>query len=298
MAKIPLGRVGELVRMAFEVLKENPSGVPAGVVLDALERATKLTDYEAGTFPKTGVRRFETIVRFATIAPARIGWLVKRRGSWTLTAEGLNALDRYPDPEEFIRAANQLYAKWRKARGDDSSDAHLPEDDETSEETAAVTFEQALEQSWNEIESYLSNYDPFEFQQLVADLLQAMGYYVSWVAPRGKDGGTDIVALTDPLGTRGPRIKAQVKRVGQKVDINGLKSFMANLGEHDLGMYVSMGGFTRDAEEFARANNKWQIVLVDLERLVDLWIEHYAKLSDLARTRLPLTPIYFLTPKS
>ena len=40
-----------------------------------------------------------------------------------------------------------------------------------------------------------------------------------------------------------------------------------------------------------------KITLIDLERLVDLWIEFYPKLDDLARDRLPLTPIYFLTPK-
>ena len=41
---------------------------------------------------------------------------------------------------------------------------------------------------------------PYQFQDLVAALLRAMGYHVAWVAPPGKDGGTDIVAYTDPLG--------------------------------------------------------------------------------------------------
>jgi predicted Mrr-cat superfamily restriction endonuclease len=36
-----------------------------------------------------------------------------------------------------------------------------------------------------------------------------MDYYV---APPGPDGGIDLIAHTDPLGTTGPRIKVQVKR--------------------------------------------------------------------------------------
>src|SRR5581483_1369220 len=35
---------------------------------------------------------------------------------------------------------------------------------------------------------------------LVAALLRAMGYHVSWVAPPGPDRGVDIIARTDPLG--------------------------------------------------------------------------------------------------
>ena len=34
-----------------------------------------------------------------------------------------------------------------------------------------------------------------------------MGNYIQSVAPRGKDGGIDIVAYVDPLGAQTPRIK-------------------------------------------------------------------------------------------
>jgi restriction system protein len=37
---------------------------------------------------------------------------------------------------------------------------------------------------------------------------------------------------------------------------------------------------------------------VDLERLMKLWTEHYSKLDEGARRRLPLQPIYFLAPES
>ena len=43
--------------------------------------------------------------------------------------------------------------------------------------------------------------NPYDFQDLVADLLRAMGHYVSWVSPLGKGGGLDVLARPDALGT-------------------------------------------------------------------------------------------------
>ena len=138
---------------------------------------------------------------------------------------------------------------------------------------------------------------PYEFQELVAALLRAMGYHIGWVAPPGKDGGIDIVAYNDPLGTRPPRIKVQVKRQESKVSVDGLRSFMAVLGAEDVGIFVNAGGFTRDAEDEARGQQVRRVTLVDLDRLVKLWKEHYSKLDEAARRRLPLEPIYFLAPE-
>ncbi|WP_321799855.1 restriction endonuclease [Caballeronia sp. J97] len=153
-------------------------------------------------------------------------------------------------------------------------------------------------QRTGELEQHLRKMPPFDVQGLVADLLRAMGYHIGWVSPPGKDGGVDIIANTDPLATRPPRIKVQVKRVGQRVDTDGLKSFIAIINEDDVGLFVSTGGFTRDAESFARNQERRKITLIDSERLIELWIELYGKLDDKARSRLPLTPIYFLTPQN
>ena len=76
-----------------------------------------------------------------------------------------------------------------------------------------------------------------------------------------------------------------------------LSAFLAHVNEEDVGLFVCIGGFTRDAEDFARSQERRRITLIDLERLVDLWTEFSPKLDDQARERLPLTPIYFLTPK-
>jgi len=79
-----------------------------------------------------------------------------------------------------------------------------------------------------------------------------MGYHVSWIAPPGKDGGMDVLAWTDPLGTKPPRIKIQVKRRKDNIAVDELRSFMAILGDDDVGLFVTTGGFTKDAQDEAR----------------------------------------------
>jgi restriction system protein len=128
-------------------------------------------------------------------------------------------------------------------------------------------------------------------------MLAKLSYHVSWVSPPGKDGGLDVLAWPDALGTRPPRIKVQVKRQQVAVSVDGLRSFMALLGDGDVGLFVCTGGFTKDAETEARTQEKRRVTLIGLDKLFDLWVEHYDKLTDQARRRLPLRPIQFLSPR-
>lgn len=300
MANITTQRLGELLRRLFDILRDHPDGLQAGDALERLTRAVTLTAYEAGTYERTRARRFENIMRLATIDCVKAGWLIKHKGTWSLTDAGLHAYERHAEPAEFYREAVRLYRAWKASQTEraGANGAGNGADVERAETSAAITFEQAEEQAWNEIERHLLGMNPFDFQHMVASVLRAMGYHVSWVSSPGRDGGIDIIAFTDPLGTRPPRIKVQVKRVSQKVDASGLKSFVAIVNDDDVGLFVSSGGFTRDAEEFARSQERRKITLIDLERLLDLWVEFYPKLDEGARRRLPLSPIYFLTPEA
>ncbi|MEO9102732.1 MAG: hypothetical protein ABI212_09280 [Burkholderiaceae bacterium] len=71
---------------------------------------------------------------------------------------------------------------------------------------------------------------------------------------------------------------------------------MALVSDDDVGLFVCTGGFTKDAETEARPQEKRWVTLIGLDRLSDLSVEHYGKLTDQARRRLPLRPIRFLSP--
>jgi restriction system protein len=298
LPEITIPRTGAHIRKLFDIVAAHPDGVQAAIALKALAAQTDLTPYEQGTYASTGGRRFEKIVRFATVDCVKAGWLLKNKGIWSVTDAGKSAMTQYQNPEAFYREAIRLYRAWKENEAPAQIAGSLEElsQVETATADARITYEQAEEQAWSEIETHIRTMVPFDFQDLVADLLKALGYHIAWVSPPGKDGGVDIIAHTDPLGTQSPRIKVQVKRVAQKIDLQTLNSFLAIIDADDVGLYVSTGGFTRDAEETARRQTGRKITLIDLERLVDLWIEAYPKLGEKARRRLPLSPIYFLTP--
>jgi restriction system protein len=84
----------------------------------------------------------------------------------------------------------------------------------------------------------------------------------------------------------------------QKVNVDGLRSFMALLSDDDVGIFVTTTGFTKDSEEAARTQERRKVTLIDLEKFIDLWVEYYQRLDDQARRRLPLRPIWFLAPET
>lgn len=303
MANITYRRTGELLRKLFEILIPQQDGLKAGVAIEFLSNQVKLTEYETGEY-ESGGRRLDKIVRFATLDCSKAGWLIKHKGKWTITDEGKQAYQKYKDPENFYRQAVQLYRQWRLSQPPKSSDVIETKAEDSVEskieeesKEVSITFDQAEEQSWQEIEQFLKGMPPYEFQELVASLLRAMSYHISWISPPGKDGGIDILAYSDPLGTRPPRIKVQVKRYDSSITVDGLRSFMALLSDDDVGLFVTTSSFTRDAKDEARKQEKRKITLIDLERFFDLWIEYYSQLDDSARRRFPLRPIYFLAPE-
>lgn len=286
-------RKGEILIELFKLLKENPDGMKPKEAIEKLYSTMTLTESEKGNFPSGG-RRFERIIRFDTIDAAKAGLLIKNGSTWVITEKGLDALQKYSSPEQMQTNVQKLYQKWKQGNAQEA-------DDESGDETepslnTTVTYDVAQEQAQESIDAFLHKMQPYDFQKLVAELLNAMGYHVIWNSPPGKDGGTDILAYTDPLGIQGPRIKVQVKQQQKAVSEPELKSFVANIGPHDSGIYFCTGGFTQDAHKYARQQENKRIMLVDSLKLVDLWIANMRKLSDQAWQRLPLTPIYFLTP--
>ncbi|MCB1754640.1 MAG: restriction endonuclease [Gammaproteobacteria bacterium] len=284
-------RKGQIQIAFLQILKENPDGVQAKDVIAAAASRLTLSDHEKGDYPnRPGVRRFDKILRFLTIAPVKAGWMTKEKGVWTINPVGLDALAEFQNPADLYAESSRLYRVWKKDQPDDSGD-----DEETKSDS--TTLEEAQEVAWAEIRDFLANINPYDFQEIVAGLLRGMGYHIAWVSPPGPDKGIDILAHTDPLGVQGPRIKVQVKRTPQtKVSAETLRAFMSTLGENDVGLFVATGGFTRDAEKEAREQEKRRITLVDLQKLFDLWVEHYGSIPESERSLLPLQFVPYLAP--
>ena len=49
-----------------------------------------------------------------------------------------------------------------------------------------------------------------------------------------------------------------------------MKSFVSSIGAHEVGVYVSVSGFTGVAGEYARNHETRRITLIEADKLVEL----------------------------
>lgn len=291
MAEFNFKRRGEFLRGIFKILYKENDGLKAKEVLNLLENEVKPTPFEDSNYEKSNIRRFGKLARTSTVAATKTGWMIKENGVWSLTDEGRKAYDKYTEPEEF---ALKAYSLSRSGKNGQPVEERIIDDVEDAFRVA--TLEEAEESAWNEIEEYLSDMNPYDFQKLVAGLLRGMGYHVSYIAPPGPDKGIDIIAYSDPLGIKGPRIKVQVKRRADRISVDGIRSFVAVLSDEDVGIFVTTGGFTKGAEDEARTHQTRKIMLIDMKKFFDHWVEHYDQISEEYRRLMPLKPVYFIAP--
>lgn len=167
------------------------------------------------------------------------------------------------------------------------------EDDEESEgeNTIELTAASLEEQAMTGIADLVTAISPDDMEQFVAGLLRALGYHAR-VSPKGPDRGRDILATPDPLGLEDPRIHVEVKHRAGKASPGMIRSFLGGRGPNDRGIFVSTGGFTREARyEADRASIPVQ--LLDSEDLVRLLIENYGKLKPEIARMVPLRRIWW-----
>ena len=299
MAEITTQRQGEIIQTLFQILKREPEGVRAKDAIAQLEKEMELTEFERAYFPNSpGTPRFPKIVRFSTINSVKAGWLLKRSGIWILTEDGEEALAKFQDPEQLFRESRRLYREWKANQPEPDEEAESPDGERTGDRglLAATTLEEAEESARKQIFDYLATVNPYDFQDLVAHLLEGMGYHIVWIAPKGKDGGLDLLAQRDPLGVEGPQIKGQVKRrPDSKTTEDELRSFLSLVEPSDVGVYISLGGFTSDAAALARRTSR-RVTLIDGEALLRLWVENFQRINEEGRQLLPIKAVHYLDP--
>lgn len=142
------------------------------------------------------------------------------------------------------------------------------------------------------IKDRILSLSPDDMELLVANLLRALGYKAR-VTPKGPDRGRDVIASPDGLGFQQPRIVAEVKhRPREAMGSEKIRSFLGGLRGSDRGLYVSTGGFTREASyEADRASIP--VTLMNLDDLASSIVEHYDTFEPDGRSLLPLVKVYF-----
>ncbi len=283
-----LALASKVIFAAFEILKENGGELNGREVISQVEKRVDLDDWAKTKYEKSGYIRWQSILHFYSIDCAKAGFLIKKKGTWYLTKEGEEAMKLGADG--LLNAAQKAYRKWRKEK---ELEADVEGSPDKEQEATIDEMEQIAIEG---LKSFIKSKNPYEFQDLAAALLRGMGYYTPFVAPSGKDGGLDIIAYRDPLGTVTPRIKVQIKHREQPASVPEIRQLMGLLQKDgDVGIFISSGGFTSESKTTARSSHV-HVELIDLSRFIELWQEFYHKLSDEDKALMPLIPIYFYSP--
>lgn len=278
---------------AFKVLKESGGQLPGREVVDIIKKRLTFNDWENEIYEKTGYVRWESMLQFYSIDSIKAGFLIKEKGIWYLTVEGEQAMKL--GAVKLLEMASVKYRQWKNGQLDKNPPKSFDETEIIEILDQKTKLSRLEDQALADIKDYINSKDAYEFQQIVAALLRAMGYHTPFISPRGKDGGMDIIAYTDPLGALYPRIKVQVKHKPSSpipvVDIRSLQGILNP--DKEIGLFVTSGSYTSDSERAARESNK-HVKLIGISTFITLWREYYNKLSDEDKNLLPLKSISFL----
>lgn len=153
------------------------------------------------------------------------------------------------------------------------------------------TFDELADVAMEQIKDRVMCLDDSEMEHLVAGILRAMGYKTR-VSRTGSDRGRDVIASPDGLGFEHPRIIVEVKHRNNAISAPTIRGLAGALTPTDRGLFVSTGGFTKDARyEADRANPP--ITLLDSDELVQLLVDNYTQTDSPTKTLVPLKPLYW-----
>ncbi|WP_111636874.1 restriction endonuclease [Marinomonas shanghaiensis] len=206
-----------------------------------------------------------------------------RRAHFQITQRGLNALN---DPNTEI---NTQYLKQFEEFIDFTSTSTKTNDAKTLEEQnvdANDTPDEVLRNAYKTINDALAqdilertrNVTPAFFEQLLIDLLIAMGYGINGSGHRlggAYDGGVDGVINQDPLGVEQIYIQAKRYAHGRNITPEQMNSFAGALDKvkSKKGIFVTTSDFSTNAITESQKFSA-QVVLINGQQLAKLMLRY------------------------
>lgn len=120
----------------------------------------------------------------------------------------------------------------------------------------------------------LHHMDPYQFEYLIGDLLQKIGYENVPVTKRSGDGGIDIIANLTVGGLTNVSTVIQVKRFKNNIPGKIITQLRGSAQVDQRGLVITTSNFTKDAISEAKAQNKMPVSLVDGDKIIKLLFEY------------------------
>lgn len=146
----------------------------------------------------------------------------------------------------------------------------------SSASSAELIIEQQNSLVQAALKKRLHDMDAYQFEFLIADLLQELGYENVEVTKQSGDKGIDVLADLTLEGITDVKTVVQVKRFKEGNNIPGsvVTQLRGSAEVDQRGLIITTSKFTKDAVAEAKAPNKMPVSLVDGRKLVDLLIKH------------------------
>lgn len=212
--------------------------------------------------------------------------LVKRvrQGVYQLTEEGKQLLAREPAriDRELLRAYPSFVQRGHERSKERKSNASPPTDESADTPKRTLHHDEAKLTDLLEAEilERVRKVPPAFFEQVVLDLLIAMGYgggdaAMGHVTGRSGDGGIDGTIKEDVLGLNEIYFQAKRYADGNVVGENDVRNFAGALDAAGAsnGVFVTTATFTRAARDYVKRSPK-RIGLIDGKELARLMVIH------------------------
>ena len=243
----------------------------------------------------------------AKLIDNRVGWACTylrkyglisspQRGQNRITQEGLNLLSKNPNRIDS-KMLKKLYQEEESPGSPLENDSDIT--DKTPEEIIGIQSEIIKQSLAKDLLNYISQIEPEQFEQLVVDLLLAMGYGgtvedAGSAIGQSNDGGIDGVIKEDVLGL--DTIYIQAKHWQNTVPIKEIRDFAGALlsKRSNKGVFITTSNFPPSAHEFVSTIDR-KIILIDGKRLAELMIKYNLGVSIKAQISIKEIDIDYFT---
>lgn len=207
------------------------------------------------------------------------------RGRYRVTELGQALLQRKPERiNKHLLETYPLYQAWRSLEARETSDEFdaggAVVEVETPEERIETAYRQLDGELADDLLELILSLTPARFEQLIVELLLAMGYgdgrsEMGQAIGKSGDGGIDGVVNEDKLGLDAVYIQAKRYALDNTVGRPALQAFIGSMtGESATkGVFVTTSTFSKEAREYIRRVQQ-RVVLIDGNRLARLMIDH------------------------
>ncbi|MDN5046632.1 restriction endonuclease [Aliarcobacter butzleri] len=262
-----------------EILKLKDFEIP-------LSKVFKLTEDELNQMYDSGnAKIFYDRISWA-LSYLNMAGLTKKpkRAYYEITENGIKILANPSKINEYISKKIQQRNQEKNNIDKDMLIINIDESNNelTPSETIEISFQKIKNKIYNEILDTIISKTPREFEKLVVELLQRMGYggeiqNSAEVTQYSNDNGIDGIIKEDVLGFGRIYIQAKRYQRDNKIGREDLNKFVGALAvaQSNKGVFITTSSFNKNAIEYAnKLNNNTTLVLIDGEQLAKYVYEY------------------------